>query len=66
MKRLKKVEACGDYCVLITKLDEQPGKPNEYLLVLCNAVGCPLEQKTITIEPKYVSMSQTHLVIADS
>jgi WD repeat-containing protein 35 len=62
MKRLKKIEACGDYCVLITKLDD-PTK-EEWLIVLCNAVGCPLEQKTIGIEPKYVAMSQTHVIIA--
>ena len=34
--------------------------------MLCNAVGCPLEEKTITIEPKYVAMSETHVVIANS
>ena len=65
MKRLKRVEACGDYCVLITKL-EDTSKGNEWLIVLCNAVGCPLEQKTINIEPKFVSMSETHVVITDS
>jgi WD repeat-containing protein 35 len=53
MKRLKKIEACGEYCVLITKLEEK----EEWLIVLCNAVGCPIEQKTIGIEPKYVTMS---------
>lgn len=54
MKRLKRIEANGDYCVLITKLEDSADK---YLIVLCNAVGCPLEQKTINIEPKYVTMS---------
>jgi hypothetical protein len=38
VKRLKRVEACGEYCILITKQGE-----NDYLVVLCNAVGCPLE-----------------------
>jgi len=55
MKRLKRIEACGDYCVLVTKLEST--EKDEWLLVLCNAVGCPLEQKTIGIEPKFVTMS---------
>lgn len=54
MKRLKRIEANGDYCVLITKLEDATDK---WLIVLCNAVGCPLEQKTIGIEPRYVAMS---------
>lgn len=63
MKRLRKIEANGDYCILITQNEKKEGS-HEWLIVLCNAVGCPLEQKTITIEPKYVTMSQTHIVIA--
>jgi len=34
------------------------------MLVLCNAVGCPLETKIIGIEPKYVAMSSTHVIVA--
>lgn len=64
MRRLKKVEACGEYCVLITKLEDT--EQDEWLIVLCNAVGCPLEQRTINIEPRYVAMSQTHVIIADN
>ena len=47
----------------ITKLEET--FKDEWLIVLCNAVGCPLEQKTIRIEPKYVTMSLTHVIVAD-
>jgi len=64
MRRLKKVEACGEYCVLITKLEDT--EQDEWLIVLCNAVGCPLEQRTINIEPRYVAMSQTHVIVADN
>ncbi len=55
MKRLQKIQACGDYCVLIAKVEDQG--IDQWMLVLCNAVGCPLETKTIGIEPKYVAMS---------
>ena len=39
-------------------------EPNQWFLVLCNAVGCPIDSKTITIEPKHVAMSKTHIIIA--
>jgi WD repeat-containing protein 35 len=33
-------------------------------LVLCNAVGCPIDSKTVTIEPKHAEMNKTHVIIA--
>jgi WD repeat-containing protein 35 len=47
--------------VLIAKAEENPG---QYIVILCNAVGCPIENKYITIEPKFVAMSKTHIIIA--
>jgi WD repeat-containing protein 35 len=35
------------------------------MIVLCNAVSCPIETKYVGIEPKYVTMSSTHVIIAD-
>lgn len=61
MNRLQKIEACGDYCVLISKVEKVE---NRWSIVLCNAVGCPLESKTISVEPKHVAMSQTHVIVA--
>lgn len=61
MKRLQKIAACDEYCVLIAKLEE---KTDQWTIVLCNAVGCPIDNKTITIEPKYVTMNKTHVIIA--
>lgn len=60
MNRLQKIEACGEYCVLISKIE----KEDKWTLVLCNAVGCPLESKTIGIEPRHSAMSQTHIIIS--
>ena len=40
MRRLCKIVACGEYCVLIAKAEENPG---QYIVILCNAVGCPIE-----------------------
>jgi WD repeat-containing protein 35 len=61
MNRLQKIEACGEYCILISKVEKVEDR---WTIVLCNAVGCPLESKTISIEPKYVAMSQTHVIVA--
>ena len=47
--------------MLIAKAEENPG---QYIVILCNAVGCPIENKYITIEPKFVSMNKTHIIIA--
>ncbi len=47
--------------MLIAKLEE---KTDQWTIVLCNAVGCPIDSKTITIEPKYVTMNKTHVIIA--
>lgn len=63
MNRLQRIEACGEYCILISKVEKTD---DQWMIVLCNAVGCPLETKIIGIEPKYVAMSGTHVIIADS
>ena len=61
MRRLQKVCASGEYCVLIAKIEEVD---DQWIIILCNAVGCPIESKTITIEPKYVAMNKTHVIVA--
>ena len=53
--------ASGEYCVLIAKLEDSD---DTWVVILCNAVGCPIENKYITIEPKYVAMNKTHVIIA--
>lgn len=62
MKRLQKIAACDEYCVLIAKQEEE-GK-NEWIIVLCNSVGCPIDSNIISIEPKFVAMNKTHVIVA--
>lgn len=62
MRRLQKIVAFEEYCFLISKVDDK--SVDQWQLVLCNAVGCPLDTKIINIEPKYVTMNKTHLIIA--
>jgi WD repeat-containing protein 35 len=63
MNRLQKIIACGEYCILVAK-DTSNEAIDQWLLVLCNAVGCPIETKTLTIEPKHAEMNKTHVIVA--
>ena len=36
----------------------------QYVLVLCNAIGTPLDSKYIDIEPVYTCMTQSHIIAA--
>lgn len=36
----------------------------QFVLVLCNSIGTPLDSKYIDLDPQYVSMTKTHIVAA--
>ncbi|KAI0210975.1 WD repeat-containing protein 35 [Lamellibrachia satsuma] len=61
VKNLLSICACGDYCCLTTKGDEATG---QYILVVCNSIGTPLDSKYIEMDPLYVTMTQTHIIAA--
>ncbi|XP_038051534.1 WD repeat-containing protein 35-like isoform X4 [Patiria miniata] len=61
VRNLISVTAYGDHCVLATKADESTG---QYVLVLCNSIGTPLESKYIDIEPIYIAVTRTHVIAA--
>ncbi|KAM7060824.1 WD repeat-containing protein 35 isoform 1-T1 [Acridotheres tristis] len=61
VRSLISITTYGDFCVLATKADEnQP----QYVLVLCNSIGTPLDPKYIDIEPWFVTMTKTHVIAA--
>ena len=64
MKSLLHIKSSGDYCVLISKLNEPGQQKDQWMIQLCNAIGCPVESKHIAIEPKYVAMNGTHVIVA--
>lgn len=37
---------------------------SQFVLVLCNSIGTPLDSKYIDIEPMYVTMTRTHIIAA--
>eukprot|EP00735_Rhodelphis_limneticus_P010276 TRINITY_DN29_c0_g1::TRINITY_DN29_c0_g1_i1::g.14869::m.14869 TRINITY_DN29_c0_g1::TRINITY_DN29_c0_g1_i1::g.14869 ORF type:complete len:1186 (-),score=401.47,sp/A6N6J5/WDR35_RAT/54.58/0.0,Coatomer_WDAD/PF04053.9/9.8e-05,Coatomer_WDAD/PF04053.9/15,WD40/PF00400.27/9.4,WD40/PF00400.27/7,WD40/PF00400.27/31,WD40/PF00400.27/2.5e+02,WD40/PF00400.27/6.1e+03,WD40/PF00400.27/1.8e+03,eIF2A/PF08662.6/0.00014,eIF2A/PF08662.6/4.8e+02,Clathrin/PF00637.15/2.1e+02,Clathrin/PF00637.15/9.7,Clathrin/PF00637.15/0.0027 len=61
VKKLLSIRACGEYCVLATKADDTSG---QYILILCNAIGSPVDSKYIDIEPLFMTMSHTHVIVA--
>uniref|UniRef100_F6XA62 WD repeat-containing protein 35 n=1 Tax=Xenopus tropicalis TaxID=8364 RepID=F6XA62_XENTR len=61
VKSLMSVTTCGDFCILATKADESQ---QQYVLVLCNSIGTPLDSKYIDIVPMFVTMTKTHVIAA--
>ncbi|XP_033121645.1 WD repeat-containing protein 35-like isoform X2 [Anneissia japonica] len=59
VRNLISVTAYGDHCVLATKAEETIGN---YVLVLCNSIGTPLDSKYVDIEPQYVTLTKTHII----
>mmetsp|Transcript_8336 Transcript_8336/g.17822 ORF Transcript_8336/g.17822 Transcript_8336/m.17822 type:complete len:1276 (-) Transcript_8336:992-4819(-) len=60
VRKLVAIQAFGDFCVLATK-GENPG---EYILILCNAIGSPVDSKYIEVEPKYLTITHYHVIAA--
>ena len=46
VKKLLDIKACAENCVLATRADDDP---NQFILVLCNAIGSPLDSKCVYI-----------------
>lgn len=42
----------------------QGENPGEYILILCNAIGSPVDSKYIDVEPKYIAITNYHVIAA--
>uniref|UniRef100_A0A061SDB5 Wd repeat-containing protein 35 isoform x2 n=1 Tax=Tetraselmis sp. GSL018 TaxID=582737 RepID=A0A061SDB5_9CHLO len=62
VKRLMSIAAAGDYCVLATRSEDD----DQFILILCNAIGSPVDSKYIPIEPQYLIMTQFHVIAASA
>ena len=60
VKKLISIVAHGDYCVLSTHGDEA----DQYILILCNAIGSRVDSRHIDMEPKFTAITSTHVVAA--
>ena len=62
VRKLTGIRAAGDNCVL-SKADESG---NQHILILCNAIGSPVDSKYIDVEPVHMTMTQTHVIVASN
>jgi WD repeat-containing protein 35 len=60
VKRLVAIRACGEYCILATSGEDS----GQFILILCNAIGSPVDSKYIEVEPLYITMTPYHVVAA--
>jgi len=61
VKKLMAIRAHGDMCVLATKADDNSG---QYILILCNAIGSPMDSKYIDVQPLFICMTEFHVIVA--
>ena len=62
VKHLMAIAAAGDYCVLATRSDED----SQFVLILCNAIGSPVDSKYIPVEPQFLVMTEFHVIAASA
>lgn len=72
MKQVKQfigTASCGDHCVLATRLDDeeiQVSTQCDFGLILCNALGTPVDSKYVSLEPRLVAMTSSHVITASN
>ena len=62
VKQLLTIRAAGEHCVFATRADDDSG---QYVLILCNAIGSPVDSKYIDIEPLYITMTPHHVMVSN-
>lgn len=45
---------------------ERDDQPESWILILCNAIGSPVDSKSILIEPMHISMTPYHVIVASN
>lgn len=63
IKQLITIRATGENCVFATRADDSTG---QYILILCNTIGTPVDSKYIDIQPTHVALSSYHVIVAST
>uniref|UniRef100_A0A915PI34 WD repeat-containing protein 35 n=1 Tax=Setaria digitata TaxID=48799 RepID=A0A915PI34_9BILA len=63
VKPIVAIAAYGEHCVLISRVEDQVG---QYFMQICNGIGTTVDSKYINLEPKYVAMNDSEVVIANN
>ncbi|CAE8633546.1 unnamed protein product [Polarella glacialis] len=61
IKHVTHVRSSDEYCVLVTKADDASG---QYIVIVCNDIGSPVDSKYLHIEPLHVAMTNSHVIVA--
>lgn len=54
------MQAGGNHCLLSTRGEEA----RQFILILCNAIGSPVDSKYISLEPQLLAVTATHAIAA--
>lgn len=63
VKQLIAIRAAGENCVFATRTDDASG---QFILILCNAIGSPVDSKYIDTEPTFLAMTPYHVIVASA
>ena len=61
VKNMLGIVSCSPFCLITAKID----KKGNYLLILSNSIGSPVDNKIINIEPNLIGINSTHVVVSD-
>lgn len=61
IKHVTHIRSSDEYCVLVTKADDASG---QYIVIVCNDIGSPVDSKYLHIEPIHVAMTNSHVIVA--
>ena len=61
VKNMLGIVSCSPFCLITAKID----KKGNYLLILSNSIGSPVNNKIINIEPILIAINSTHVVVSD-
>jgi WD repeat-containing protein 35 len=64
VSRLMGIYSHGDRCVLAQRNPEEDSGSLQWALIVCNAIGSPIDSKYIDVEPKFVAITGTHIIAA--
>ena len=63
VKSLLFLRGCGEFCLLLAKAEQQ--SKQQYIAVICNSIGTPIDSNYLDLEPHFIHMSSTHVFVAN-
>ncbi len=59
VKNLMGITSFGSFSALTAQVSE-----GKYIVILCNSIGSPVDNRLINIKPDYLTMNETHITVA--